>query len=147
MVIAFSSDSNKGLESLLSDHFGHAPYFVIVEIEGNNIKNVETIENPYAKEHAHGAIQNFLYSKGVNLVVSGGMGENAQSIFKSLGVNVIIGKHGTIKDVLKEIVKDVQIPQDTNAKNLSSLKDKLEMLRKELEELKALLSDIEKELK
>jgi predicted Fe-Mo cluster-binding NifX family protein len=41
MRIYFTSDENRGLESTMSYHFGHCPYFVIVDVEGNVVKNVE----------------------------------------------------------------------------------------------------------
>ena len=38
MRIAVSSESNQGLESSVSAHFGRCPYYVIVDVEDGTVK-------------------------------------------------------------------------------------------------------------
>jgi predicted Fe-Mo cluster-binding NifX family protein len=47
MRIAISSENNLGLESPVSGHFGRCPYFTLVDVEGRELKTVESVENPY----------------------------------------------------------------------------------------------------
>jgi len=64
MKIAFAAEENKGVEGLLAYHFGRCPYYVFVEIENNEIKNVETKENPYYDRHEPGVVPQFIAGEG-----------------------------------------------------------------------------------
>ena len=46
MKIAIPSESDTGLESMRSGHFGHAPYFTIITYtEDMDIANVDSVKN------------------------------------------------------------------------------------------------------
>ena len=45
MKIAVSAAGNT-LDSLVDPRFGRCAYFIIADVEGNEIKNVEAVENP-----------------------------------------------------------------------------------------------------
>ena len=62
--IAFASEENIGLDSRLSHHFGRCPYYVFVEIEDGEIKNVEVKENPYFTSHVPGTVPQFIADEG-----------------------------------------------------------------------------------
>ena len=49
MMIAVSA-SEKGLEAPAVSIFGRAPYFVIVDVKGADVKLAEDIQNPGARE-------------------------------------------------------------------------------------------------
>ncbi|RLA93198.1 MAG: dinitrogenase iron-molybdenum cofactor biosynthesis protein [Deltaproteobacteria bacterium] len=105
MKVGFACDSNEGLNSKISAHFGRAPYFIIVEIEKNKEpKYLKTVKNPAIEEHQPGEIPSLMLREGVELMVSGGMGSRAQEYFSSRNVKVITGKEGKIIDVIKEII-------------------------------------------
>ncbi|MGC9172133.1 NifB/NifX family molybdenum-iron cluster-binding protein [Caldisericum sp.] len=157
MKIAFVTDEAKGLESLISEHFGHAPYFVIVEVEGDDVKNVESIANPYAGAHAHDEVVNFLKEKGVEMVVSGNMGEHMMSAFDEAGIDVVVGAEGTIDDVIDDVIAedfeeyDEEIEEfddeDYEDIDIEKLKQDVESLKKEIGEIKSILQDLENKLK
>ncbi len=46
MKIVVPIKNNNGLESILSDHFGHSPYYAVVEIFNDRIESVKIVENP-----------------------------------------------------------------------------------------------------
>lgn len=48
MRIAISTGNNLGLDSLVSHHFGKCPYFVVVDVDGQEVKAVTGVENPFA---------------------------------------------------------------------------------------------------
>ncbi|MBN1694450.1 NifB/NifX family molybdenum-iron cluster-binding protein [candidate division WOR-3 bacterium] len=95
MRIAISTDGAQ-----VSEHFGRCPSFTIVEIEGNEIKNKEIVNNP---GHHPGFIPEFLHKKGVNCIIAGGMGRKAAGFFKQYNIDTVVGITGTIEEVLEKI--------------------------------------------
>ncbi len=95
MRIAISTDG-----VLVSQHFGRCPSFTIVEIEEDEIKSKEVINNP---GHHPGFIPEFLQEKGVDCIIAGGMGRKAELFFKQYGIETIVGITGTIEETLEKI--------------------------------------------
>ena len=104
--IAFASEENAGLDGHLSHHFGRCPYYVFVEIEDGEIKNVEVKENPYFTSHVPGAVPQFIASEGVNVIIAGGMGPRAIDWFTRLGIQPVAGVSGKIRDILNDYLAD-----------------------------------------
>ena len=46
--IAIPVDKDEGLNSIISKHFGKAPYFLIADVNKDNIKNLQIKKNPAA---------------------------------------------------------------------------------------------------
>jgi predicted Fe-Mo cluster-binding NifX family protein len=46
------TEEGNGLDARLSQHFGRAPYFVVVEIQGDKVASVQAV--PYQSEHFGG---------------------------------------------------------------------------------------------
>jgi predicted Fe-Mo cluster-binding NifX family protein len=162
MKICFTSDENKGLESTMSYHFGHCPYFVIVDVEGRVVKNVESIANPLADEHNEGDLPNFMKEQGIDVIITGGMGPKAQDFFKDYGITPVIGAYGKVKDVLEEYLQgNVSVApleekeepceggQEKNGedKEIDRMKKDIIALRKDMADLKSLLLEISKKIK
>jgi predicted Fe-Mo cluster-binding NifX family protein len=95
MRIAISTDGE-----FVSAHFGRCPSFTVVEIEGSEIKNIETINNP---GHHPGFIPEFLHKKGVDCIIAGGMGRKATGFFNQYDIETIVGISGTIEETLKKL--------------------------------------------
>lgn len=100
--IAFASEENAGLDSQLSQHFGRCPYYVFVEVEDGEVKNVEVKENPYFSSHVPGAVPQFIANQGAKIIIAGGMGPRAIDWFARLGVQPITGVSGKIRDILND---------------------------------------------
>ena len=100
MRIAFASEENKGIESKVAYHFGRCPYFVFVEIENKEIKNVETKINPLLNNHEPGVVPEFISKERADVIISGGAGPKAIEWFKQLGIKPVTGASGKVKDVL-----------------------------------------------
>ena len=161
MKIAFTADEPKDLESVISYHFGHCPYFVVVEVaDGNVIKKVESIENPYAEAHDPGELPTFIHTIGADYIVTGGMGPRAQEFFMQYGIKPVVGAYGKVKDVLKEILRGEYHyeevphehhhehgphPQEEN-EELRRLKLEVQDLRKQVAELKSLILEIKEKM-
>ena len=74
----------------LAMHFGHCEAFALIDVdpEKKEILNKEIVEAP---EHQPGLLPRWLAEKGAQKIIAGGMGQRAQAIFSSGGIEVIIG--------------------------------------------------------
>lgn len=94
--IAISTLDNKGLGSLVSEHFGRCPYFTIADIEDKRIQSVKTVDNPYAGQHAPGQIPEFIHRQEAKVMLAGGMGHRALAFFEQYGIEAVTGAAGTV---------------------------------------------------
>ena len=95
--IAVASENQK-----VTEHFGHCINFNIFESENKQIVKSESIPNP---GHKPGFLPNFLNEKGVNVIISGGMGGGAVDIFNEKGIEVIVGASGNAKEAADAYLK------------------------------------------
>ena len=72
----------------LTAHFGHCREFALIEVEGNEITKKETIVPP---PHEPGVLPAWLHSLGAGVIIAGGMGERALSLFEQNGIKVVTG--------------------------------------------------------
>ena len=75
----------------VAGHFGHCENFMIFDTENGVITNQENVPNP---GHKPGFLPNFLGDKGVEVIISGGMGGGAVDIFNERNIEVILGAAG-----------------------------------------------------
>ncbi len=101
MKIAIPVLENNGLKSHISEHFGHSPYFALIEVDGGEIRSMSIVENPY-EEHGPGVVPSFLKSLGAEVVIVRGMGRRAVDFFEELGIRVIRGASGNVESIVKE---------------------------------------------
>jgi predicted Fe-Mo cluster-binding NifX family protein len=106
MKIAIPVLENRGADSPISEHFGHAPYFAFIEND-----TVSVIENPLA-DHGPGDIPQYMAQQKVDVLVARGIGGRAIEFFNQLGINVIRGASGTVAEILTAL-KNKQL-NDTN---------------------------------
>lgn len=99
MKIAVASEKGK-----VTEHFGHCEFFAILEAENNQIVKKTSVQNP---AHKPGFLPNFLKDMGVNVIISGGMGEGAVQIFTSKGIEVIIGAKGDVSTSAEQYLQGV----------------------------------------
>ena len=161
MRICFTSDQNSGLDSVMSYHFGHCPYFVIVDVdESGNVSNVESISNPLAGEHNPGELPSFMKSQRVDVIMTGGMGPKAQQYFSDFGIKPVVGAYGKVRDVLEEYLhKEVNyVPvsetveasaqvENSESDETERLKKEVAFLRGEIADLKSVLKKLEEKIK
>lgn len=72
----------------LCAHFGHCEKFAIVETEDQTIVSEEYLTPPV---HQPGVYPRFLADHGVNVIISGGMGQKAQQLFAQNNIEVLMG--------------------------------------------------------
>ncbi|MDP8259951.1 MAG: NifB/NifX family molybdenum-iron cluster-binding protein [Candidatus Gygaella obscura] len=95
MRFAISTDKSE-----VSAHFGRCPSFTIVDIEEGSVKTRLLVANP---GHHPGFIPQFLHEKGVECVITGGMGMNATNLFNQHQIKTVVGVTGSIDDVINAI--------------------------------------------
>lgn len=102
MKIAVSVGTDQGLDAPISPHFGRCPYFAVVEVEGQDILNVETVANPFYPNHEPGQVPGFIHSLNANVMLSGGMGGRAVAFFRQFGIEPATGAGGTVRDAIAQ---------------------------------------------
>ena len=75
---------------VLCPHFGHCEQFALIDVDEAK-KEIIKKEFVQAPEHQPGLLPPWLARQGVNCVIAGGMGMNAQNLFNNQGVKVIVG--------------------------------------------------------
>jgi len=101
MKIAVTAESSNGLESMVAQHFGHAPFFILVDMENGEVTSVQDIANPFAEAHQPGQIPGFIHEQKANVILSGGMGGRAIEFFEQFGVKAATGASGTVRQSLE----------------------------------------------
>lgn len=92
MRIAVASEGRN-----VSAHFGHCEGFDVFTISDGAVKSREFIANP---GHRPGFLPVYLAERNIDIVISGGMGATAQSLFEEKGIDVIVGAEGTLDEVI-----------------------------------------------
>ena len=101
MKIAITAENSNGMESIVAQHFGHAPHFIMVTVENGEVKYVANIANPFSSGHQPGEIPGFIRSLGATVILSGGMGGRAIEFFEQAGISVATGARGSVKQALQ----------------------------------------------
>ena len=94
------------VEGKLSMHFGHCEEFAIIDVDdtGKNIISKDVLPSP---PHEPGLLPRWLAEKGVNVVITGGMGPRAQELFNQNGIRVVLGAPANHPDlVVTEFLED-----------------------------------------
>ncbi len=80
-----------GLDDQVSSVFGRCPTFTLVETEGNEIKDVEVIQNEFSAVGGGAGIQvaQFIAEKKAEVVMTGNFGPNAARILSPAGIQMV----------------------------------------------------------
>lgn len=87
---------------MVTEHFGHCEGFMIFETEDQQVVKSQIITNP---GHKPGFLPNFLADRGVNVIISGGMGGGAVAIFNERNVEVVVGASGEAKAAVEKYLQ------------------------------------------
>jgi predicted Fe-Mo cluster-binding NifX family protein len=101
MKIAITAENNNGLESVVAQHFGHASFFILVDVENGEVTATQGVANPFGNGHAPGQIPNFIKEQNTNVMLSGGMGGRAIEFFEQAGIQAATGASGTVRQALE----------------------------------------------
>ena len=84
-------------EGKLTAHFGHCKEFALVDVKDNQITSKVTLEPP---PHEPGVLPRWLHQLGANVIIAGGMGQRAISLFAENNIEVIVGAPVLAPEVL-----------------------------------------------
>ncbi len=99
MKVCIPTMGNGGMEEAVSQHFGQAPTFTIVDLD---TKEVQILPNK--GEHMGGSVlpTDTLKDQGVQVMIVGGLGPKAIQAFAERCVEVFVGATGTVKDAIED---------------------------------------------
>ncbi|SHE76324.1 Predicted Fe-Mo cluster-binding protein, NifX family [Marinitoga hydrogenitolerans DSM 16785] len=106
MKIAIPLIENLGEDSRISEHFGHAPYFGFINLKEDKNYDLNIIKNPLM-EHSPGEVPAYLHENGVNLLIAKGIGGRAITFFEQLGIQVIRGANGKVKEIMEALKENM----------------------------------------
>jgi predicted Fe-Mo cluster-binding NifX family protein len=99
--IVIPVDDKLGLGAHIAQHFGRAPYFVVVDLdEKNQALNVKT--EPNTGEHMGGAghPHESLLALKPDIIIAFGMGPGGLQSFQNAGVTVLKAVDATVKETI-----------------------------------------------
>ena len=99
---------------VLCPHFGQCQQFAVIEVNPDT-KEIISTEKHTPPPHEPGAYPEWLSGLGCNMIIAGGMGGRAISLFEQNGIHVIIGipNNDPVKIVNEYLNSDLK-----NGKNL-----------------------------
>lgn len=86
----------------IAEHFGHCEQFLVYDTDGKSIIKREIVPNP---GHKPGFLPVFLHEQGVNVIISGGMGQGAVTLFQENGIEVVTGAQGEAESAVKQYIE------------------------------------------
>jgi predicted Fe-Mo cluster-binding NifX family protein len=96
MKICFPVQIDDGIESAVFNHFGSAPFFVVVDTDTNDLSTI----NNRDQHHTHGACNPMkaLDNQKVDAIVVGGIGAGALTRLNQMGIIVHHSAATTIRE-------------------------------------------------
>ncbi|MDI6847388.1 MAG: NifB/NifX family molybdenum-iron cluster-binding protein [Candidatus Bathyarchaeia archaeon] len=105
--IVIPVEDTNGLDARLSQHFGRAPHFAVVELDENgNVLNLQMVPNESEHFGGMGRPPEIIMSLRPNAVITYGMGFRALNMFQSANVAVLQTSKDFVKDVIEAYNKD-----------------------------------------
>ncbi len=87
-------------------HFGHCQEFVMVDAD-NTTKKIIGTKNIVPPAHEPGVLPRWLHEQGANVIIAGGMGTQAQSLFQQNGISVVTGvESGFPEDLVNDYMQN-----------------------------------------
>jgi predicted Fe-Mo cluster-binding NifX family protein len=151
--VAVSADDSNGLDSVVSPHFGRCPHYIFVDLEGQEVRQVSAMVNPYYGKHSPGQVPKFIHQQRVDVMLTGGMGGRAIGFFQQYGIQAVTGASGTVRHALEQYLGgqlrgaepcreshehghgEVSAGGDYERDEVGRLQEEAEMLQQQLEEV------------
>ena len=104
----------------VSAHFGHCEGFTVYDTEGGKVTDTQYIANP---GHQPGVLPAFLKQAQVDVVIAGGMGERAQSLFAQNDIRVVAGAEGSLDKAIGDYLAGALVSKGDFCKEHSHAHD------------------------
>jgi predicted Fe-Mo cluster-binding NifX family protein len=112
--VVIPTNTPDGLMAKRGAHFGKAPFYVIVDIENGEIKDVNFTKNP---GHSGGACGNAvanIKNLGADALIVSGIGPNPLMGFKKEGIKVYFDDSVTVEESVKKLIEGKLQELDVN---------------------------------
>ncbi|MEM3703458.1 MAG: NifB/NifX family molybdenum-iron cluster-binding protein [Candidatus Bathyarchaeia archaeon] len=110
LKVAVPTKSYGGLEDVVSEVFGKAKTFTIMEVENGKIRNVRVIDNPAASyEYGSGPVAvKTLADLKVDFVLAAEFGPGASGLLEHHHIRKVSVKPNTkVADAIKEVLRNI----------------------------------------
>lgn len=105
MKIGVLSDGSE-LDSYVSDDFGHAPYFLIVD---SDTLDFIVVENEFIDAVGAGMkVADAIVSLEVDAVITGGIGSHGYDILSRAGIRVSFDEEGTVEECVGNLLRRIE---------------------------------------
>ena len=89
------------LDSYVADDFGHAPFFLIVDMDSFDF---EAVKNEFVNAEGAGMkVADAIVGLNVNVVITGGIGPHGYNRLTNAGITVSYDEDGTAEDCVKRV--------------------------------------------
>ena len=88
--------------TMVHNHFGKAPEFMLITVVEMAVVSRETMPNPGREK---GAVLELMPAHGVTHIITGGMGEKAKGVLKAHNIVVVTGALGSIDNAVDRFLK------------------------------------------
>jgi predicted Fe-Mo cluster-binding NifX family protein len=112
LKVAIPTRAYAGLEDIVSEVFGKAKTFTIVDVEDEEVKNVKVVDNPAASyEHGAGPVAvKALEEANVNLVIAAEFGPGASSLLEQHNIQRLsVNPNTKVAESIKEAIAKLKI--------------------------------------
>ncbi len=109
--IAIPTKNREGLEDVVSEVFGKAKFFTIIDVEDGKVRNMQIVENPAASyEHGSGPVAvKTLADLTVELVLAAEFGPGASGLLEHHEIRKILVKPNIkVADALKKLHQNLK---------------------------------------
>ena len=87
------------LQEPISQHFGRAPYYLIVDQDSGDI---EILENRSEHMGGSGKPPEHIASKGAEIMICSGLGPKAIDMLRSYGIRTYVGAQGSVGEAIQQ---------------------------------------------
>lgn len=95
------------LDSYVAEDFGHAPYFLIVDMD---TLDFQVIENEFADQNGAGMkVADAIVGLGVDAVITGGIGSHGIDILNKAGIHIAYDEEGTVEECVKDFKRRYEL--------------------------------------
>ena len=101
--IFFPLLNNNGEQSEISDHFGHAPFFGVYDVEKKELKIIEN--NLDHTDPTKSPIDQIEEAVNPTTIFAKGIGARAINIIAEKGLSLKTGNYSTVKEVIENLDK------------------------------------------
>ncbi|MBS3815667.1 MAG: NifB/NifX family molybdenum-iron cluster-binding protein [Hadesarchaea archaeon] len=98
MKIGIPAMGDSGLNEKVSNHFGRAPVFLIVDSESGEFRSVTNVK----KSNKNMQPPEQLAKEGIQAMICSDLGPRAIQMFEDLGIEVFVGAQGSVKESIEK---------------------------------------------